>query len=191
MPDRKTKTPLDQTALNITGNTPHLGLDVDEKEGILKAKAVVLIDPLTGRAMGASDFFLAHRVLTFNIANAVQNTWYRAFTGINCSFHGLGMGVTVANETVELRITIDGTILTPAGVALLFAGNRFSSAFANAIVITTGVPVLTMGAAAAALACPAVTGLTWLRGRAITIDVRKTTAGGASALQVYGVYYAK
>ena len=65
----KTKTALDQTSLNASNQTPYLDIDsekdTDSDAQILKAKAVVIIDPLTGKALGASDFFLTQRADQF------------------------------------------------------------------------------------------------------------------------------
>ncbi len=127
--------------------------------------------------------------LSFTQAGAVQNTWYTAFNGTNVAFSALGIGITVADETVEAQITIDGVVIpVTAGVALLFASNKFTNCLSTPLVLTTGVPVLTLGAPAATLSAPAITPETWLKGGTVKIEVRKTTAGGASALQVFGLY---
>ena len=127
--------------------------------------------------------------LSFTQAGAVQNTWYTAFSGTNVVFSALGIGITVADETVEARITIDGIVIpVTAGLALLFASNKFTNCLSTPLVLTTGVPVLTLGAAAATLSAPFVTPETWLKGKSVKIEVRKTTAGGASAIQVFGLY---
>lgn len=126
--------------------------------------------------------------LSFTQAGAVQNTWYTAFSGVDVVFGALGIGITVANETVEARFTIDGTTINvTAGAALLFATNKFTNCL-TALVLTSGVPAVTLAAAAATLAAPAVTPETWLKGKSVKIEVRKTSAGGASAIQVFGVY---
>ena len=128
--------------------------------------------------------------LSFNQAGAVQNTWYTAFQGSNVEFSALGAAVTVANETVDVKITIDGTVISSAGgVALLFATNKFTSVLANNVDLTTGVPLMTLGAPAATLTSPTVNGCSWIKGKSVKIEVRKTTAGGASALQVLGIYH--
>jgi hypothetical protein len=65
------------------------------------------------------------KALAFTQAGAVQNTWYTAFEGSNVEFSALGMGITVADETVNCRITIDGILVESVGaVALAFAGNK-------------------------------------------------------------------
>lgn len=127
--------------------------------------------------------------LSFTQAAAVQNTWYTAYQGVDTVFFACGIGITVADETVEAQITIDGTVIpVTAGVALLFATNKFTNCLTTPLVLTTGVPVLTLGAAAATLSAPAITPETWLKGKSVKIEVRKTTAGGASSLQVFGLY---
>lgn len=179
---------------NLADNTGYLTEKVSlaevEKIGKnLKVNHTVLIDPNTGKVLGASDFFPAFKSLSFTQAGAVQNTWYTAFSGANVSFNALGIGITVANETVEARITVDGVVIPfTAGIALLFATNKFTNVLATGLVLTTGVPTITSGAAAATLVAAQVPD-TWLKGRIVLIEVRKTTAGGASAIQVFGVYH--
>ena len=155
----------------------------------LDVQAVSIYDPTTGSFLGASSFFRALKTLSFTQAAAVQNQWYTAFSGTNVIFNALGIGIIVANETVEARITIDGTTYAVAGgIALLFGTNKFTNVLANGLALTSGTPVITLGAASATL-----TGTvdldTWLSGKSVLIEVRKTTAGGASAIQVFGVYY--
>lgn len=180
----------------LADNTDYLNERVSkaevEKTGkSLKVIHVILIDPTTGQPLGASDFFPpTYKELAFTQAGAVQNTWYTAFSGSNVEFAALGIGITVADETVEVRITLDGVAVdVAAGVALAFAGNKFTSCLATPLAITSGAAILTLGAAAATLVAPSVNPHTWIKGRTIMIQARKTTAGGASALQVFGVYY--
>ena len=162
---------------------------VEKTDADLKVIHVVQIDPNTGKAIGVSDFFPTFKVLAFTKTAAVQNTWYTAFEGSNVEFGGLGIGITVADETVEIRVTIDGvTILSTAGIALAFAGNKFTTALAT-MRITSGAPALAMGAANANLDLPTTTGKSFIKGRSVKIEARKTTAAGASALQVFGVYW--
>ena len=129
------------------------------------------------------------KVLAFTQAGAAQNTWYTAFQGKKVEFDGLGVGITVADETVDIRITIDGTLYTSTGtVNLLFGSNKFATCITNGMVITSGTPLISFSPAAATLSC-----LTYqsacFRGASIKIEVRKTTNAGASALQVFGVYH--
>lgn len=129
------------------------------------------------------------KTLDWTQAGAVQNTWYSAGTFTNVHFYLLGVGITVADETVEMRITVDGTVYQMVtAVNLAFAGNAVSEVGAIGSVGTTA-GYFRMGAAdtsmygAATLTC-----VHWLKGKSITIEVRKTTAGGASALRVIGYY---
>jgi len=178
--------PNDSALLNEV--VPRVAIRKKAKD-VIDAEYVILYDPNTGKPLGASDFFPAFLPLSFTQAGAVQNTWYTAFSGTNVSFNALGIGITVANETVEAQVTVDGTIIAvAAGAALLFGSNKFTSVLANALVLTTGVPVITLGTPAATLVAPQVPD-SWLKGRAVKIEVRKTTAGGASALEVFGVYH--
>lgn len=130
----------------------------------------------------------AFKVLDFTQAGAVQNTWYIGFQGTNAEFSALGCGITVANETVEMRFTIDGVVIAvAAGTALTFAANPYSQI--TALTLTTGTPVVPMGAAGAVITCDYTVRTIWLKGKNVKIELRKTTAGGASALRLIGVYH--
>ena len=126
--------------------------------------------------------------LSFSQAAAVNGTWYTAFEGTDVEFNCFAVGVTVANETLEIQVTIDGvTLASAAGVACTFAANPYSN-LPNTIVHTTGTGVFTQGAAAAAVTSTD-TGLRWLRGHDVKVEVRKSTAAGASAVTGKGAYF--
>ena len=191
----KTKTALDSATLNAANQTPYLDLDSETDKDSnalkLKGKAVVIIDPVTGKALGASDFFQIPtlKVLDFTQPLAVQNTWYPAFNEENVQFVLLGMGITVADETVSIRITIDGELYDNASATnLLFATNMCFSVIGlrtaglTARFLMTGTPTTSVWVSGSAEASSAIAG------RSVKIEVRKTTAGGASALRVMGYY---
>ena len=116
----KTKTALDQTALNANNQTPYLDIDsekdTESDAQILKAKAVVIIDPLTGKALGASDFFLAQQPdAVISQANPVSTTLYTVLdTTVNCRIYSIATSVTwgVTQPTpLEVVLTIDGNTI--------------------------------------------------------------------------------
>jgi len=126
--------------------------------------------------------------LNFSQAGAVQNTWYPALEGSNIEVLCFAAGVTVADETIEIQVTIDGTVIsTAAGQDCLFASNLHTSLPA-VLTCTTGAAVFTQGAPAATITS-LDSGLPWLKGAAVKIEVRKTTAAGASAVTGIGVYH--
>jgi hypothetical protein len=179
---------------NLADNTTYLSekvanAEVEKTEKNLKVIHAVLIDPNTGKALGASDFFPTLKNLDFTQAGAVQNTWYTAFSGTNIQhFAMLGVGITVANETVELRITIDGVVYSQAaGIALLFATTMLYDVL-GLRTVGLGMDYIYIGAAATSL-LPNGTVQNYLRGQNVKVEVRKTTAGGASALRVLGYYF--
>lgn len=129
-----------------------------------------------------------YKEINFSQAGAVQNTWYTALEATNVAVLAFAVGCTVANETCEVRCTIDGTSLAAAaGVALTAAGNCYSNLPAT-IVYTTGTGVFTQGAANAAVTS-LDSGIPWLKGAKVKIEVRKSTAGGASAVVGKGAYH--
>lgn len=129
-----------------------------------------------------------YKEINFSQAGAVQNTWYTALEGSNIEVLAFAVGCTVANETCEVRFTVDGTsIASAAGVALTAAGNCYSNMPATAV-YTTGTAVITQGAANAAVTS-LDSGIPWLRGVNVKVEVRKSTAGGASAVVGKGAYH--
>lgn len=128
-------------------------------------------------------------VVNFTQPGAVQNTWYTVLDDSNIDVYGIGFGITVANETVALRVTVDGNVFIDAGGAvLLFAGNAWANLLST-LVVTSGVPVLNYSASGAiCYICNTQGWPMWLRGRTVRIEIRKTTNGGASALRCILVY---
>lgn len=116
----KTKTALDQTRLNTVKTTPYLQLDSETEKGtnseILKAKAVVIIDPATGEALGASDFFKFYEYqapASTSQANPVSATYYTVLnTQANCRLISVrlrtGNGVAGTVQALTCKVTIDG-----------------------------------------------------------------------------------
>lgn len=129
-----------------------------------------------------------YKELNFSQAGAVQNTWYTALEGRDIDVDAFAVGVTVADETLEIQVTIDGTTIScAAGVDCTFAADPYSNLPAI-VVCTTGQAVITMGAKNAAVTS-LDSGLPWLKGKNVKIEVRKTTAAGASAVTGKGIYH--
>lgn len=135
--------------------------------------------------------------LTFvhtDLGAVTQNTWYTALNVTDAEIIGFGAEITVADETVEIRTTIDGTVInTTAGVAVAFAGNKFTAIPAY-LRMTPGVPSLIQQAANANfdIGQGGVAGNNannWCRGKSVLIEMRKTTAGGASHIFAIGAYW--
>lgn len=121
-----------------------------------------------------------------DLGAVVQNTWYPALNVANAEVSLFAFKITVADETVEARVTIDGVLWTNIGsVNLLFAGNAISQI--DYLRISTGGRGIHLSAAASSVDSLA-TVFPILRGRSILIEVRKTTNAGASHLIVYSTY---
>lgn len=106
-------------------------------------------------------------------ANPVQNTYYTILdTTLNVRLHFIVIDVETANETLQVRLTIDGQTLlgslactfatayyvylddTVAGTALLISANQISPGYSGDI-----------------------------QARSVKVEVRKTTAAGAGNLK--------
>ena len=115
---------------------------------------------------------------TLTQAAPVQNTWYPILnTTKNCRIYRIFVSVADTNETLEVKITIDGNIIS--GSVPATAGTSYYvyfSGYGNALIIDTVDPI----AAYAFL----------LEGRSIKVEVRKTTAAGAGTITAR-VKYAK
>jgi len=110
-------------------------------------------------------------------AGAVQNTWYTVLdTTKKVRILSLMMTVSVANEDLELKMTIDGETLNGAQ-ANAVAGTSYyclkDAGSANILLSATG---FNMGRYAA------------LDANSVKIEVRKTTANGAGTLSARAVY---
>ena len=114
--------------------------------------------------------------------NPVQNTWYTVLdTTRNVRVYNIAIGVGTANETLEIRVTLDGTAYT-GSLAATFGTTYYAVMDPNAIA-----QVLQVN--------PSATAYNWYRaflmeGHSVMIEVRKTTVTGAGnllALVEYGV----
>jgi len=112
--------------------------------------------------------------VNFNQAGAVQNTWYTVLNTLNGRLEYIRVGCTVANETVEFRATIDGTIK-------LGANNCNFGSLYEILPDLAAINNLNFdGTATNYLAYRGLAGI--LEGHRVLIEVRKTTNAGASAL---------
>lgn len=180
----KTKTALSQAELNTVKQTPYLELksrvEQNTNAEILEGRAVVIIDPLTGKALGATDFFKVptHKTIAKIAVVAVQNTWYTVLdTTENCKVIGFGGYIGVADETVEGRITIDGVTILVYGINWTFATQYLASwgYIDDNLMQWFGVDAMRLGQ-------PLIVG------KSVKIEIRKTTANGANTLTA-GVQY--
>jgi hypothetical protein len=129
----------------------------------------------------------AQKLLDYTKAGAIQNQWYTAFEGRDVEFLCLAKGVTVANESIEFRITIDGNLWVQAAATAVNAAEYSEVQGAR----YTNFPALNLLSGASTASVDVNTNTfpaTFLRGRNVKIEIRKTTAAGASALRVVGVY---
>ena len=109
----------------------------------------------------------------------VQNTWYPILdTTANVLLYYISVNVEDANETLELRITIDGQVIT-GNIAATHSRTYGVRFFPNAIdrSITCDLAVNVH-----------VNLVRLLDGRSVRVEVRKTTALGAGNLTGIVVY---
>jgi len=126
------------------------------------------------------------QILNFTQAAAVQNIWYTALNTNNASLTVLAIGVTVANETLELRITVDDVVWLGSVDITAAQWSR-----PDGYVVSATPPTLQMAITAASSAGNVYDNYpAFFSGRNVKIEVRKTTATGASALRAVGVYTA-
>ena len=108
--------------------------------------------------------------------NPVQNQWYTVLdTTREAKVYGLTVLVWTANETLEVRITVDGNVLTGSIEATHTTYYYVHHAlYAEALIIDGNVFLLMKYAA--------------LEGRNVKIEVRKTTAAGSGTLEARAVW---
>lgn len=141
------------------------------------------------RITGSGVRVLVPKFTPLNASQAapVQNTWYTALNTINAELVSVAIGVLVTGETMEIRITIDGTvILTSAGIAI--NANEFS--VMQTIRFTNPAAIKIIGAVSGANTDLSI-GSNYqpmLRGAQVKIEYRKTTAAGAGDIKCIGIY---
>lgn len=130
----------------------------------------------------------AFREINFTQAAPVQNNWYEVLHVYNARIYGVCIGIVATGETLEFRITVDGSTAYWGQVAV--NANEFS-ALQN--IRMSNVPAtaqaLIMSASAASMDMSADFRLEdWLKGRDVLLEVRKITAAGAGNLVCRGLY---
>lgn len=115
-----------------------------------------------------------------NQAAPVQNTWYTLLDTTNhCRIQVIGINVEDANETLDLKITVDGETINTA-VAATHSTNYYPYVYVNAITQAPAISFPTTVNARAYI----------IEGHSVKVELRKTTAAGAGNLTgivVYGV----
>lgn len=189
----KTKTPLDPTTTNLINPTPFLELKTRvsvDKKNILQGQAVIIIDPTTGKALGASDFFPALKSLIRRSGAITQNQWYDLWTGTAVStgagsikervnVAGLSFEQATAGETIELRIIADEVDETISQVAV--AGTNYYVYVVTDPDVTTVFKLTTTD-------FKTYMSFIMFSARNLQIMYRKTTANGANATTVKVIY---
>jgi hypothetical protein len=104
-----------------------------------------------------------------------QNTWYTVLDGRDCRVYAVSVLVWTANETLQVRITIDGQELLGTVEAThttyYYAHHQL---YASALAVDGNVFLLGK--------------YTPLEGRSVKVEVRKTTATGSGTLEARVVY---
>ena len=120
---------------------------------------------------------------TLNQATPVQNTWYTILETTNTRIYGLAINVEDANETLEVRATVDGETINASALAATHSTEYMVHVWPRAIT-----QVL-------AMYCNAVTatnlyqeGSHILEGKSVKLEIRKTTATGAGNLMAIASY---
>lgn len=127
-----------------------------------------------------SNVFQLQAEAVLNQAGAVQNTWYTILdTTLNARIVRLNVACTVANETVQVRLTVDGQTITSNDA--LTAGTTYNIVWVENA--AAGTVNLTVTTTAATMSTSFL-----IEGRSIKIEIRKTTAAGASALLAKAIY---
>ena len=113
-----------------------------------------------------------------------QNTWYTTLDGKNICLLGVAMLIATTGETLESKVTIDGTTYTAiAGVAVNAAEHTQITFIRNGT---------TLNHAASAANWDLNTEISrgnYLFGKAIKVEFRKTTAAGTGTLTCKILYH--
>jgi hypothetical protein len=109
-------------------------------------------------------------------AAPVQNTWYTILdTTLNCCLYSVTILVWTTGETLEVRVTIDGQILT-GSVAATATTYYYVHLFLYAAGFAIDTNVFPIGKYMP------------LEGRSVKVEVRKTTAAGTGTLEGRAIY---
>lgn len=115
-----------------------------------------------------------------NQAAPVQNTWYTILdTTINAILHGVTFAIITTDETLEVKITIDGNSYTASQAAT--ASTTYQAYFAADY---TGKYLTTVA--------DTISPILWrkigISCRSLKVEIRKTTATGAGNLRAAVTY---
>ena len=104
---------------------------------------------------------------------AVQNTWYTVLDAKNTRIINIAWNETIANETIEVRLTVDGNVLagSHAATAATWYYITWDAITAQTLQINSVVTIHVYKAF-------------FLEGRSVKLEFRKTTNLGASAIVV-------
>jgi len=106
----------------------------------------------------------------------VQNTWYTILdTTSNCRLYSVSVLVWTTGETLEVKVTIDGQVLTGTLAAL-----PTTYYYCDLLLYMAGLSIDINGLL--------IGKYTPLEGRSIKVEVRKTTAAGTGTLEGRAVY---
>jgi len=111
-----------------------------------------------------------------NQAGPVQNTWYSILDTLNARIYGITVSIATTNETLELRVTLDGVVYTSAGGAVVAGADWEASFYTRHDLRILAISVIG--------ATPKEHNRSFLcEGRQVLVEVRKTTVAGAGNLQ--------
>lgn len=122
-----------------------------------------------------------------NQAAPVQNTWYTLLdTTSNCRILEVVVNVEDANETLEVKITIDGETIQADDLAATHSTDYYAYIYNSGVTRLDYVKLI-----AYATEMPAAKNAFMIEGRSIKIEIRKTTATGAGNLTGICTYAVK
>lgn len=120
-------------------------------------------------------------------AAPVQNTWYTVLDARNVRVYFITVTVLTVGETLEARITIDGTLYTAGGGTAVAAGANHKAYLSTATFGGPGAPTGYAWITAPGSDLNAAA-QTFLEGKHILIEIRKITVAGAGNLQACALY---
>lgn len=116
---------------------------------------------------------------------AVQNTWYPILPATrNVEVYDLLINMAVANETLELRVIVDGITIVGTIAAV------FNTGYRAGIEVNVIAQTMVFSMAPDTTNYEHVANRPLIKGHTVQIDIRKTTANGANTLQgacFYGI----
>ena len=111
---------------------------------------------------------------TLNQSSPVQNTFYTILEATNCMLYDVGVNIEDTNETLQVRITIDGVVFSPASFGATHSTEYNAFTSTNAITRDVLIRIETIGTIH-------YTKL-MLQGKSVKVEVAKTTNAGSGNL---------